>query len=109
MSDPEIVLSGYQVHFVDLRAGLFLFTHERAGCHTTFSIEAGGFFDLYEGPIFEERMAGRPECPGHCLHPSRLERCPVRCECAFVREVIDIIKKWPKQPQERPRAWTGTS
>jgi hypothetical protein len=31
------------------------------------------------------------------LHQSDLAPCPSRCECAFVREVVDMVTHWPKQ------------
>ncbi len=46
---------GYQVDFDELKAGLFLFTHS---CGTTLSVCAGDFQDLYNGPIFVERLNG---------------------------------------------------
>ncbi|MFC1859038.1 hypothetical protein ACFL9U_13605 [Thermodesulfobacteriota bacterium] len=91
--DANVQLLGYQVLFEDLIAGLFLFNH---ACMGTFSIPAGAFIDLYDGPIFEERKTGSQECPGYCLHKNELEACPVQCECAYVREVIQVVKNWPK-------------
>jgi hypothetical protein len=52
---------------------------------------------LYDGPVFEERHVGDDLCPGQCLHQSNLRRCPVHCECAYVREVLHIVHEWPKE------------
>jgi hypothetical protein len=60
------------------------------------------FADLYDGPIFEERATGSDDCPGHCLQETVLERCPAKCECAFVREVMAIISKAPREPDMAP-------
>ena len=95
--DASVQLLGYQVYFEDLIAGLFLFNH---ACMGTFSIQAGAFIDLYDGPIFEERKTGSEECPGYCLHKNELRACPAKCECAYVREVIQLVKNWPKAMQE---------
>jgi hypothetical protein len=32
------------------------------------------------------------ECPLVCLERNAFDRCPVFCECAFIREIIQIIK-----------------
>ena len=84
---------GYQVNFKSLDAGIFLFNHR---CKGTLAIPAEQFRDLYKGPIFKERATGSDDCPGHCLHEDQLDPCPVRCECAYVREILQIIRRWPK-------------
>jgi len=93
LADPDIELIGYQVHFKDLNRGLFLFNHS---CHTSLAIPAEKFIDLYQGEIVKGRKTGTDECPGYCLHQDELESCPAECECAFVRDIIQIIRKWPK-------------
>lgn len=94
LADPTVVLAGYQASFVDLSAGYFLFQHERPECGTSMAVEAGRFLDLYDGPIFQEHRDER--CPGFCLKSDNLERCSVPCECAFVREVLQVVRLWPK-------------
>ncbi|OGV62447.1 MAG: hypothetical protein A3K19_33355 [Lentisphaerae bacterium RIFOXYB12_FULL_65_16] len=94
LDDPCIGVIGYQPNFDDLEAGFFLFNHNAPACGTTFAIAAGQFTDLYHGPIFKERLTGTPQCPGHCLHEDDLEPCPNRCECAYVRAVLQIVKNW---------------
>lgn len=97
LADPAVRLIGYQVSFRNLMEGVFLFNHEVEGCTTTLAIEAGHFFDLYEGPMFEGRLRGTRECPGYCLHEGELNRCPASCECAFVRDVMQMVLSWPKK------------
>ena len=92
LSDPALVLVGYQVDFRELTARLFLFNHS---CRSTLAIQAEAFTDLYDGPVFETRATGSEACGSHCLHVQDLEPCPAACECAFVREIIQIIKKRP--------------
>ncbi|MEJ2040929.1 MAG: hypothetical protein P8X55_18675 [Desulfosarcinaceae bacterium] len=95
LEDPELTLIGYQVNFKKLAAGLILFNH---GCKgATLAIEALAFRDLYRGPVFRERLTGGATCPGHCLHESDLVPCPEACECSYVREIINIVRKWPKK------------
>jgi hypothetical protein len=98
LDDAEVTLVGYQVLMGHLEAGYFLFNHLRQGCGSTVSIKAGEFFDLYEGPVFDTSKSGEVECGGHCLHTQDLSPCPVECECAFVREVLQIVRKRMKQP-----------
>lgn len=97
LGDPETLLVGYQVHFEDLKAGLFLFNHTKPECQTTLALTAGEFMDLYDGPIFAGRGDGAVECSGQCLHHDDLRPCPIRCECTFVREVIQVVRQWPKR------------
>ena len=94
LTDKNIKLIGYQPHFQDLKIGLFLFDHS---CETTLSIQARNFFDLYDGPIFTEKLKGTRECPRYCLNKNELRSCKLKCECAFVREILQILQKMNKQ------------
>lgn len=89
LSDTQLDLIGYQTNFKDLTAGLFYFNH---ACKGTLAIQAYLFGDLYRGPIFEKRATNGEACPGYCLYREELRPCPVECECAYVREIIQIIK-----------------
>ena len=91
LNDLELQLVGYEANFRRLEAGWFLFNHNGSGCGTTLAVEAGKFFDLYTGPVFQERKTGSDECPKYCLRQSELARCLSRCECAFVREIVNMI------------------
>jgi hypothetical protein len=97
MKDPALRIIGYQVSFVYLEEGIFLFNHR---CGTSLGVIAGAFRDLYDGPIFSERLTGTDECPQYCLLRDELRPCPAKCECAYVRETIQIIKDWPKRSQK---------
>ena len=90
MQDDGISILGYQVHFESLEEGLFLFNHS---CKGTLSVSVAAFKDLYDGPVFEIRATGTGDCPGHCLHEDELSPCPAICECAFVREIIQLFKR----------------
>jgi hypothetical protein len=93
LSDPKLRLIGYQADVDEPMMGLFLFDHT---CGTTFAVLAGDFRDLYDGPMFVERLDGTKECGGYCLHRDNLRQCPAKCECAYVREILQSIMKWPK-------------
>ena len=94
LQDENIQLVGYQVNFEALELGLLLFNH--LSCGTTMAIHAGLFRDLYNGPVFSERLTGSDECPGHCIHKEALDPCQTSCECAYIREILQSIRQWPK-------------
>lgn len=94
LSDPDIKFLGYQESFKNLQAGIFLFNHS---CYNTIAIAAEAFTHLYDGPIFHERLAGSDECPGYCLREDEFMTCTAKCECAYVKEVLQIVKNWPKK------------
>jgi hypothetical protein len=94
LNDPTLKIVGYQVNFDEPMGGLFLFHHI---CGTSLAIKAEAFQDLYDGPMFTERMMGTKECGGNCLHKDDLRSCPVKCECAYVREIMQVVLNWPKQ------------
>jgi hypothetical protein len=97
LGDPSVDLVGYQAFFDgDLELGLFLFNHLE--CETTLAIRAEEFTDLYDGPVFSERLADTDRCAEHCMNRCDLQPCPNECECAYVREVVQIVKSWPKRP-----------
>ncbi len=87
--DDDVVIVGYQVHFKNLRAGIFLFNHS---CKGTFALEVSSFEDLYDGPVFEKRATRSIDCNGYCLRKESLDPCAAECECAFVREIIQLIR-----------------
>ena len=93
LADPAVTLLGLQVCFNNLLEGLIMFNHT---CRTTFSIEVSKFENLYEGTIYPERATGSEECPGYCLNERELKPCPAKCECAYVREILQVIKNFPK-------------
>lgn len=92
LADPDIRVCGYMADFDRLELGLLLFDHRR--CGTTMALKAFLFTDLYKGPVYAERKTGTEDCPGYCLRDCELSPCPARCECAYVREVVDICKGW---------------
>jgi hypothetical protein len=95
VADLGVELVGYQANLKELELGWFLFNH--AECRTTLSIRSGEFRDLYNGPVFAERRTGSGECPGYCLRPEELGPCKAKCECAYVREIIQIVRNRGKR------------
>ncbi len=93
MQDPGIQLVGYMPTFDDLLRGLFLFNH---ACGTTLACTVDQFEHLYNGPVYETNRHGGQECPGYCLNKTEFSPCPQQCSCAYVRETLQIISRWPK-------------
>ena len=89
LADPEVEVVGYQANFVALEKGLFLFNHS---CQKTLCLEVQVFADLYDGPLFTDRKTGSADCAGYCLHRNLLRPCPAKCECAYVREILQLLR-----------------
>jgi len=105
LEDAGLEVIGYQVDFEAIESGLFLFNHH--DCKTTLAIPAGSFKDLHHGPFFSERKTGSESCAGYCLRRDELELCPAECECAWVRDVLQIIRQGPKASQASQAATTA--
>ena len=97
LDDSQLTIVGYQVDFSDLLLGFFLFNH--LTCESTIAVPAGLFRDLYDGPVYAHRATGTQDCPEYCLRKSELAPCPAKCECAYVREILQIVRRWPKTPR----------
>lgn len=93
LSDPAVHLVGYQANIADPPQGVFLFNHS---CHSTLGILAQEFLDLHAGPMFKQHLAETTDCPRYCLSESEMRPCPAECECAYVRDVLQIVNDWPK-------------
>lgn len=93
ITDSSLRIDGYMADFEVLDASLFYFTHMRPECGSTFTMEAQVFLNLYNGEKYVERRTGEEECPAYCQDKENLNRCDALCECAFNREIIQIIKK----------------
>lgn len=96
LADPELKLAGYQAHFEDLLGGLFLFSHQHEGCYTTMAIPVGQFVSLSTLPILNTRTKHPDGCSDLCMREGTFDPCPIKCECSWVREILQIINTWPK-------------
>ena len=91
LADPKLIFNGYQASFEKTDEGLFYFTHYLKNCGSTMAIEAPQFYSLYSGKRYHKSKQNHEDCPGLCNDRNRLERCRVRCEHAFVREISQLI------------------
>jgi len=98
LQDGNTKLVGYQANFCQLELGYFLFNH--LTCQSTIAIPAGLFKDMYDGPLFSQRLTGTEVCQGFCEDMDAIEPCDAQCECAYVREIMQIIRKWPKEAHQ---------
>lgn len=94
LQDGNLKLIGYQANFSHLELGYFLYNH--LTCMSTLAIPASLFKDLYDGPVFSERLTGSAPCPGYCLDQEVLDVCEQRCECAYIRQIMQRLRDWPK-------------
>ena len=92
INDLSLKMNGYMANLNQLEDGIFFFTHNVEHCFSTLAVEAALFLNLYDGPYYEERKARSEDCPGYCIDMRMLNSCPVKCECAFVREISKIIQ-----------------
>ena len=93
LKDPSLLLNGYKADFEALEFGLFFFTHQAAECQSTLALEVNDFMDLYQGTRHTGRRTGMSDCPGYCVDKEQLQRCDALCECAFVREILHLVKQ----------------
>ena len=93
LDDQSLEIDGYTADIEKTEEGIFYFTHKKESCFTTMAIQTKDFLTLYAGKKYTEEKAGEEECPRYCLDEKQLNRCDVFCECAFNREVIQIIKE----------------
>lgn len=93
LTDPDLEIVGYQACFDEAKDGLFLFNHH---CETTLAMKVYEFDDLHQGVRYETAAKDTPDCSGFCLHKNELRSCPVQCKYAYVRDIIQTIRKWPK-------------
>lgn len=98
LQDKNTALVGYQANFSHLELGYFLFNH--LTCESTIAIPAGLFKNLYAGPVFAQRLTGTEICHGLCDDIEVLEPCENQCECAWVREIVQLIRDWPKEKSQ---------
>lgn len=96
LSDPELKMNGYQVHFDNLEGGLFFFTHLHEDCLTTIAIQVTDFLSLNDRPLLAKRDEQLCTGSSFCVHKNDLQPKPVKCECSWVREILQTIKNWPK-------------
>lgn len=91
LADPHLELNGYKADFKELEYGMFFFTHGIQPCRSTMTLMVNDFKSLYTGKTYTENKALSAECPRYCIDEKQLARCDALCECAYVREIMQII------------------
>ena len=93
LDDPDLEIIGYQASFDNVKNGLFLYNHV---CKTTLAMEVMEFDDLYKGPVYDLSLTGTDDCSDLCHDINELSVCGSQCKYAYVRDIIQVIKNWPK-------------
>ena len=96
LADPALRLSGCQVETDRPRSSALLFDHRVPGCGTTIALPVSALADLYAGAVHKVNWAPSAKCPRLCFDPQNLERCPAECASAFVREILQAVRRMPK-------------
>lgn len=96
LSDPELKMNGYQIHFDDLAGGIFFFTHHHEGCFTTLSIPVTDFLPLNDIPFLATRDKELCHNSDFCARQGSILPHPAACECAWVREILKTVREWDK-------------
>ncbi|MBU0681290.1 MAG: hypothetical protein KKD73_07700 [Proteobacteria bacterium] len=102
LEDSSLEINGYAPDFDHLLEGLFFFTHHVGGCFSTMTLKANTFAELYIGMKYQEHKTADADCPRYCFNKEELRRCEELCECAYVREIVDIIRQHPKKQRALP-------
>ena len=90
LQDASLFLIGFQAGYDESDRGLYLLNHlrEKEKCNTTIAVEVENFMSLYDGPMYEDVIAGSAACSGHCAKVDDLTRCSVSCRNAIAREIM---------------------
>ncbi len=89
----DLALVGYQANFYDPEAGFLLFTHSAESCGNIIVISASKFSDLYTGKRYPKPKFGTDVCEHRCTDMIDMNRCRNQCKYAYVREILQIVKK----------------
>jgi hypothetical protein len=98
VEDRNLKIEGYQACFGDADAGLIILTHKTRTCGTTLVLPARVFRPLIAGCLPEAHMTLSTPCPRRCSRPRDFEACQVKCDMAWVREVLGLLRRheWPE-------------
>ncbi len=92
-SDQTIVLSGCHMEADHPVSSALLFDHKAADCGTTIAVGVRQLDDLFTGTRHKVKWATSPMCPGMCFDPTNTEPCDKECACAYVRGILQEVKK----------------
>jgi len=100
LADPKLELKRYKADLKAPQYGMFFFTHQTASCSSTITMLVNDFRSLYPGKISPKNKAFSEDCPGYCLEETQLARCDVSCQCAFARDIVQILLGKHEQEKE---------
>jgi len=93
IESPSIKLIGYQADFNEPTDGLFLFNHQVEECGVIMGVRVEKFIDLYTGPFYPDLKKDSDKCCSYCLDNMNLDPCDEPCSMAYIRSIIQTIKK----------------
>lgn len=91
--DRRLQLNGYMADFDDPAAGLIFLTHKHLGCGTTMALRAGRLRSLCREPEHAESHLGLDGCRQLCIERQALEDCDQPCKMAWVRKVLQVLRR----------------
>jgi len=97
LADPQVELIGYQANMAALEEGMFCFIHQSETCGTTMAIPVKMFKTLSDLPVLAPSAISRPtDCMKLCLNEHELGECPEKCNCNWVRNIMQTIRSRKK-------------
>jgi len=102
VQDRRLRVGGYSAFFDDPGQGLIFVTHQLPGCRTTMALPARDLEELYHGPAHTDLHRGADDCARLCLDRHRVEECDAPCAMAWVRVVLQNLRKHEMPGDEAP-------
>lgn len=97
LSDPQIILLGYQPGANGFRSGIFLFLH--LSCETSLALELPDLEAISRVPLLAESQCTHnipipPQVP--CLARRDGLPFPAACVCECVSDILSRVRSWRK-------------
>jgi hypothetical protein len=105
LSDPEVKFLGFRPAATPESLALIVFNHARCDTRLTFTLET--FAELTVFPILCASCAITHKDTDYCLAGASGRPCPALCICAFVHNVSESIRAWPKCTSCAPTCAAG--
>lgn len=92
INDKSLRINGYLANFDRPESGLYLFTHDKVNCKSTFVLPVADFSSLYQGIIYQACNKGKENCPLRCIDLQNLQECGCECSMAWIRIVLQCFR-----------------
>lgn len=91
--DRALQVCGYQACLGAPEDGVIVAIHDETGCGTTIGVTARSLRALYRGPEYTDFCQGTEVCELRCIDEGDIETCAAPCAMAWVREVLQYLRK----------------